>query len=400
MLIRYIEDKRDWNMKLLIFQYGDFGEAYWRFKEGGAENYRDQKSSVDFVTALANHRTVVTVAICDRSYEEELQPGLVAIGIRSDRAYNRAAVDSLLDRIRPNLIICRTPSLHVLRWAAREQVPTLPLFADIFLNNNPRAIIRNLRLRWALARGRFPCVANHSLNASRSVSRALLWPEDLVIPWDWTRMRVEDRPKCLPTQTEKYTALFCGALSEAKGLGDCLEALHILKSEGVAVELTVAGPGDIDRWRSLAVKLGLVSQVEFAGLVSHGQVRNLMREKDIVIVPSRHDYAEGLPNTIYEALAARTPLIMSDHPAFAGRLVDRQDAIVFRAADSASLATSISTLLSDAKLYQLLSQRSKEAHESLYVGMEFEDLVSAFLDDPQDETNWVKRHSLSAVAPR
>ena len=39
-----------------------------------------------------------------------------------------------------------------------------------------------------------------------------------------------------------------------------------------------------------------------------------MSAHDIVIVPSRHDYPEGLPMTIYEALAMRTPLVVSDHP--------------------------------------------------------------------------------------
>lgn len=387
-------------MRVLIFQYGDYGEAFRRFEDGGPETYRDQKSSVDFVAGLAgNGRTVVTVAICDRSYEEELAPGLRAVGISSRLASDRAAIGALLDRIAPDLLVCRTPSLPVLRWAARRGVPTLPLFADIFLNDGPRAILRNLRLRLALARGTIPCVANHSLNASRSVSSALLWPKSRTVPWDWTRLTVEDRPKKRPARLDKATAIFCGALSLAKGLDDCLEAMRILKGEGLVLSLTVAGAGDEDYWRDRASELGVGPQVEFLGLVAHDEVRRLMRSRDMVIVPSRHDYAEGLPNTIYEALAARSPLIMSDHPAFAGRLEDGQDALVFRAADPGSLADSIKRLVKDKELYERLSTNSQAAHDRLYVGIEFEDLVTAFLADPNDETGWVSRHALPAVAP-
>jgi glycosyltransferase involved in cell wall biosynthesis len=176
--------------------------------------------------------------------------------------------------------------------------------------------------------------------------------------------------------------------------------VRILERRGLALKLTVAGGGDIEQWRSRASQFGVERQVEFAGLVSHSEVRKLMRRHDMVLVPSRHDYAEGLPNTIYEALAARSPLIMSDHPAFRGRLADGEEALVFGAADPSSLAASIERLLADPDLYQRLSERSEAAHDSLYIGMEFKELVLEFLRDPHDRTGWVKRHSLAVLAAR
>jgi glycosyltransferase involved in cell wall biosynthesis len=184
-------------------------------------------------------------------------------------------------------------------------------------------------------------------------------------------------------------------LSVEKGLGDCLEALVLLGDVGVT--LKVAGGGDIKHWRSVAESLGLAARVEFLGLIAHRQVQRLMREADIVIVPSRHDYAEGLPNTIYEALAARTPLIISDHPAFAGRLENGKDALVFKAADPHALTLCIRTLLADPILYSKISQRSALAHESLYIGLEFSELIQFFLEDPGNQKRWVERHSLTAL---
>ena len=122
-----------------------------------------------------------------------------------------------------------------------------------------------------------------------------------------------------------------------------------------------------------------------------------MRAADLVIVPSHHDYAEGLPNTIYEALAARTPLLISDHPAFAGRLVPGRDCMVFRAEDAGDLARAVAAMTGDAALHTALSRNAAQAHERLYVGMEWVDLVRSFLDDPGDATGWVAANSLATL---
>jgi glycosyltransferase involved in cell wall biosynthesis len=380
-------------MLVLFFQYGDYREAYHGFQNGRSETYRDQKASVNFVADLANTYSIVTVAICDEEYDEQLAPELRAIGITRATAYNSRTLKALLERLKPQLIICRTPHLPTMTWAANRGIPTLPLFADIFTLGSLRQIVNILRLRGALLYGNFPCVANHSLNASRSVVRTLLWPERKTVPWDWSRLHTNPEPKTLTDGPR--TALFCGMLSEAKGVGDCLKALSLLG--GTEATLKIVGGGDIEHWRSVADNLGVGDRVEFLGLVAHGQVQRLMREAAVVVVPSRHDYAEGLPNTIYEALAARTPLIVSDHPAFVGRLENGKEALVFKAADPHALAACIRTLLADANLYNELSQRSAQAHESLYIGPEFSKLVQHFLEDPKNQKGWVQRHSLSAL---
>jgi glycosyltransferase involved in cell wall biosynthesis len=43
------------------------------------------------------------------------------------------------------------------------------------------------------------------------------------------------------------------------------------------------------------------------GVIAAEPVLDEMRNSDAVVVPSRHDYSEGLPNTIFEALASRSP---------------------------------------------------------------------------------------------
>jgi glycosyltransferase involved in cell wall biosynthesis len=384
-------------MNLLFFQYGDYGEAYQRFQKGGFETYREQRSSVDFVASLRKQYAITNIAICGREHSEDLDCNLRSIGINVESAYMRASVFSMLDYVRPDLIVCRTPNHHLIAWAKRRNVPTLLTFADLFSNDGPRKFLKNVALRVLLDPRVFPCVANHSLNASVSVSKALFYPKARVVPWDWSPLSVENKLKTAPADVQHPSAFFAGVLTDAKGVGDCIDAVAILQERGIRLTFEFAGPGDVGVWRARAVEIGVGDQVKFLGLIPNKDVRQRMVERDIVVVPSRHDFAEGLPNTIYEALASRTPLIISDHPAFASRLKSGENCLIFRAGNPSSLADQIASLITDVGLFGRLSTHAARAHDSLYFGMGWTSLVSAFLNDPQNRTGWVESNSLAAM---
>lgn len=70
--------------------------------------------------------------------------------------------------------------------------------------------------------------------------------------------------------------------------------------------------------------------------------------------------------------------------------------LFFKAADPTSLAESVTRLCYEPGLYAHLSTEAAVAHEALYVGMEWQDLVNVFLEDPTNQTGWVEHHSQSA----
>ena len=183
------------------------------------------------------------------------------------------------------------------------------------------------------------------------MSEALFYPKSRIVPWDWTRIRTEESVKTGPKDPQRPTVFFAGALTESKGVGDCLRAVSLLKKRGIDLAFALAGPGDFEFWRAQTAELGVSDRVVFLGVIGNDDVRRRMSESDIVVVPSRYDYAEGLPNTIYEALASRTPLVVSDHPAYASRMRSGKNCLIFRAADALSLADQIAALLSDAALF-------------------------------------------------
>jgi len=379
---------------LLFIQNGDYREAYIRFREGGSETYRDQKRSVEYVAGLAPAAQVTTVVLNVGEYREELAPHLRAVGLPYAAA-TPAAIAKVFDAAAPSHVILRLPHLGFLREARRRDLPMLPTFADIHSRGGARTTWQNFRMRRELLKSRAPCFSNHSLNASRSMVDVLGLPADRVLPWDWSRVPVGKTPRKAPADTTQASAFFAGALSEAKGVGDCLEAVALLKARGIRLQMRLAGPGDVAAWEARCTALGIADRVVFLGMIANEVVRAEMSRHDFVIVPSRHDYAEGLPNTIYEALASRSVLLLSDHPAFLGRLSAEEEALIFRASDPEALAHSVVRALEDPALYERISERSAQAHEQLYIGMEWTRLIDTFLDDPLDRQGWVARNNLT-----
>ena len=382
-------------MRILILQHGDYGDAFHRFGTGGPETFRDQRHSVSFVASLAPKHRVTTVAVCNRHHDEELAPGLRSIGVSVDLAWDHRRLWRLLDRLAPEVFICRTPNRVALAWAARNRVPTLPAFADVFTDEGLWNRLNNWRLGRVIRRCIKPCVANHSLSASESLRRIGL-SLDQILPWEWQRIKPVGEAKDAPRLDRPFKLFFAGQLTEGKGVGDCIEALSIANAGNFKVQLTLAGHGDLDKWKSFARERGVEAFVRFLGMIPAERVLVEMRDSDAVVVPSRHDYAEGLPNTIYEALASRSPLIASDHPAFVERLRPGVDSLRFKAGHPKGLAEQIEHLIHEPGLYARLSQESASALSRLYVGIEWSELMARFIEDPRCAEDWVKGHTLAA----
>ncbi len=384
-------------MRIAIIQHGNYRDAYLDFRNGGEETYRDQKASVDQVAALAPHHQVTTVALMQPDHAVELADGLMSIGVSPDQSYDRRASRALMGRLAPDIVICRTPHPDILDWCCKNGVATLPFFADILGGSSLRARYQTFRLRRILAGPVFPCIANHSLSASRTTKQALRQPAERIVPWDRQRLVVRAAPKAAPNLRDRYWLFYAGALTEPKGVGDAIDAIALMKQQGLIAHLVLAGPGDSGPWRAFAEARSVGDQVDLPGVIAHSDVRQRMEKADAVLVTSRHGYAEGLPNTLCEAFASRTPAVASDHPSFAARLTDGAGCLFYRASDPSSLAARLSELLTTTELYESVSKQSAAAHESLYVGVEWATLFQTFIDDPLNKSGWVEQFSLARI---
>ncbi|ACK73634.1 glycosyl transferase group 1 [Gloeothece citriformis PCC 7424] len=146
-------------------------------------------------------------------------------------------------------------------------------------------------------------------------------------------------------QSDRKRLLYVGRLAVEKGLPILLEALATLKSYHQDMLLIVVGDGsDRPKLESLTQNLGLSNNVKFVGYQSQGEVRNYLQQTDIFILPS---FAEGLPVSLMEALAAGVPVVTTQIAGVSELVEDGVNGYLVPPGDSTLLAKRIDLLLKD-----------------------------------------------------
>ena len=143
-------------------------------------------------------------------------------------------------------------------------------------------------------------------------SQLMRWTD----PADWEKLLVvrcgvdalfaqaEEQPLCTGPE------LSCVArLSGQKGLPLLIEAAALLKQRGVDFRLTLVGDGELRPQIEQAIAAnGLQDRIAITGYLSAEGVRAAVTGSRAMVLPS---FAEGLPVVIMEALALRTPVIVT-----------------------------------------------------------------------------------------
>lgn len=392
-------------MRLLIVQYaGSYRDAFYRFLKGeGGETYYAQKYSVDAVAELKQYATEVATLtyVTDYPYDELLPNGVRAIGAGIKGKLVPDKIIKLIESYNPDRLILRTPTPEVISWATKRKIPTLLTLADSFQSDNLLDRVRNFQLANLLNKSCISWVGNHGLGASRSLQKIGVNPKK-IIPWDWPHLLspLLFSPKTLqaPDEASKpsWSLLFVGFISEQKGVGDVLRAIATLNAKSIPITLNLVGGGEIEHFKAESKKLGVEDQVTFQGLVNNKEIINLMRAADLVLIPSRHDYPEGFPMTIYEALCSRTPIIASDHPMFLEKLKHRESALIFPAGNPSAIARCIENALSDPELYESLSEASYATWQKLQIPVQWADLLNHWLQQSPDSHQWLLERSLAS----
>jgi glycosyltransferase involved in cell wall biosynthesis len=108
-------------------------------------------------------------------------------------------------------------------------------------------------------------------------------------------------------RADRYVA-FAGRLTEAKGVGDVLQAIAALKLQGLFVPLKLAGGGDIAGWRKVVRDYGIDDRVEFVGWLDGAEKVAFYRDAAMFCMPS---HFESFGIATLEAMFAGLPVIGS-----------------------------------------------------------------------------------------
>ena len=394
-------------MKIAYIQYsGDFGKTYDRLNSGQNENYYGQKYSVDTVVNQARNGIEVLVIVCkaEENSNRSLEQGLCSIGIDENIDIWRNHVIDSIRKYSPDRVILRLPDWRLLKFLRETKIQVFPVFADSFEHVswlNLKSKLGNYLLKRELKHPSIKWLANHQLNAAKSIQSLGVDPSR-ILPYDWKHNQSpsEWKPSFNSNLTDgKLTLLYVGSLVDSKGVGDAIKSLKYLAKIGRKANLKIIGRGDRKRFESMSKIEGVYDSVKFLGLVDNNVVRNEMNAADVVLVPSHHTYPEGLPMTIMESLLVQTPVVLSDHPMFKGRVRTGNAIEMVPEKNPKKLANKIALICNNLDIYQQRCTNAVKEWENLTLDLKWADMVNKWLEDDYSffEKNSLSVHSRNKV---
>jgi glycosyltransferase involved in cell wall biosynthesis len=375
-------------VRLLSVQYGDYLAAWQARQVHAPETYRAQYYSLDCYDQACRGGELLVVCLDSPEYDQKRGNVRMVGGSFAPRGKGLSyylgvralgkVLASLAEDFRPTHAVVRTPGpamFLVGRWCLSRGVPVLPLFADYFDSSGIKSRLKLWPLTAMLNRPDIALAANHNYPACQSMVRAGVAPEK-VVPYDWPEQR---NPAGAPVKSlggPPHTIVFAGQASRLKGLGDLLDACAALAGKGLDIRLEVFGDGP--ERASLGASppaSALGDRLRFHGTAANSAVLQAMFQSSLVVVPSRHEYPEGIPCVIYEAFETRTPAVLSDHPSFMPRISHGKGCLMFPASNSQALANALESVLADPELYRSLSVSTLEAWQAIQCPVSFGDLL-------------------------
>ncbi|WP_454782258.1 glycosyltransferase family 4 protein [Legionella sp. WA2022007384] len=187
-------------------------------------------------------------------------------------------------------------------------------------------------------------------------------------------VNIENLP---PSQLIQEDAPFLavGRLIPKKGFRYLIDAIGLLKSQGLIIHLNIVGfTPFLDRilcledneTKVLLKKIkfyGLEDQVKLLGYLPHSEVFTLMNKSYALIMPSIQDKKrnmDGIPNVILEAMATGRPIIASQISGIPEVVIPKQTGILVEPKNITELAQAIATLKNDLVLTREMGDKAQD----------------------------------------
>ena len=381
----------------IYFFAGDFADVVRRHDEGAPQVYGTHDEVARLIHDLLERSVELTVhSFCSPSKKvEQPLPGVTVKSLGAKRYDDDRMLVKAVAEDRSEALIPHFPNVRLLNAVTASGRTSAAFMATSFYRQGPRSWLRRRRTIAALNRGKFELISNHCVPSTEHLA-GLGVARSRLIPWDVPHpfSPRDTSPKTEPPRSA-LEVFYAGSISEEKGVGDVVRAIPTIAAD---VRFTFAGNGELDAMRGLAKSLGVEARANFIGGIPNPEVFKRFEEADVLIVPSRSEFQEGFPLTLFEAVASHTPIICSDHPIFKRAMTDGVNAILFRAGDSSDLARAVDRLASDPDLYLRLSRTADETWESLRGPADWRRLIVEWVTEGPDSP-WIQDHMLHRLRP-
>jgi glycosyltransferase involved in cell wall biosynthesis len=148
-------------------------------------------------------------------------------------------------------------------------------------------------------------------------------------------------------QEGTVTVALVARMLRSKGVPEAVAAVRLLRSQGLTIELVLAGPTDPDNRDSLyEAELSALTAgpgVEWLGRVE--DVREVWRRAAIAVMPST--YGEGVPKALLEAAACGRAIVATDMPGCRDAVIAGESGLLVPPHDIDALAEALAALARD-----------------------------------------------------
>ncbi|RNC86892.1 MAG: glycosyltransferase [Winogradskyella sp.] len=161
-----------------------------------------------------------------------------------------------------------------------------------------------------------------------------------------------------------------------KGIDYTIEALGILKTEGVDFEYQIIGEGiEFEALRYTIHELDLEDNVRFIGKLTHKETIKILAETDIYI---QYSISEGFCNAVLEAQAMQCLCVVSDGGALPENIINNKTGFVVPKRKPELLASTLKEIMSqDEKVLHHIKQNA--AHR-VFESFTVEQQIKAFIE--------------------
>jgi len=248
-------------------------------------------------------------------------------------------------------------------WYARvRSVPTvmLPRAGSIVNACNESAFTR-----WStrfLFRGARKIVCQSEVWRDFAIQMLGFPPREVAVIRNWTATRelLDIGARRTARRGEPVRLLFVGWLERDKGVFELIDACRQLAA-GRRFTLDLAGEGHASSAaRALVAHHGLGDVVRFRGWLRAEHLHQALRDADVLVLPS---WAEGLPNAMVEAMAARLALVVSRVGAIPDVITDRHSGLLVAPRDTQALRQALAEILDDRELRDRLAAEAYQIAE-------------------------------------
>lgn len=178
----------------------------------------------------------------------------------------------------------------------------------------------------------------------------------------------------LQIEAGSKVVIFVGRITKEKGVSELVEAFERLIVEGLDLYLLLVGPFEpdgaaiIDSVSNISVK-DRIKTVGFSNIPE-----KYMAVADMLCLPS---YREGFGTVVIEAAAMGLPTVGTSIYGLSDAVVDRQTGFLVPVGDSASLANSIRSLITDDRLLMEMSKSARERAQTIFDSKLYSSLLIA-----------------------